>query len=720
MKKSRVDDSYETHWIDKSLVNANTEKYEYEFKLVQLEQVVEDWIKQVVTCNESLVFIDIDRLDCMIENALREIKIDPAQVDWEVIKLKMRKVMSGGNWVKLRDRVFEFLKNSVLGIRNNELLKVIEAFHALGWTDFLETICSEILFREIYDKVTQNEEIKNVHSEPVLDTLLKWLHDDIIDGWLKLVLFCCDVEGKHVSKYFNFQVGFDIDQSQALAQWKTRLDFLLLERFTELRTSELFDIIRGFMDEPSSIPAIHDLKYAIEKTFSKGQVAQNLQKVFRQRLMHPGAMTDDILTLYILSIHALKELDPSGEIFLISTRDLKQYVNSREDTLSCLVKRLVSGDEFEPLNLQLALRAEIATADLHNDQDPFSWEPNSSYLISSLNLIGESDVGYEFNKNSKLFSLLLHLCNSDELFVAEYRRLLEFRLLNLSGFDVDHELAILELLKMKFGESNTEILRCQVIVNDIQNSRRIRNQIAAHDEFKGNDWFFPKIISRNYWPGLEEDVFKLPEVVEQIMKTYGSIFQTVKVSREIVWKHNLGLVTLRLFDENGHSQEVTCNPLQATILLLFSYKCEKEFSLFQIAELLEVLDPDEIANNITFWVRKGIISQNKNPESDENYIYKILEPDLSEELHDSNQPNIDFQVSNAKENESKLDQLKTKIIGLCQLNGLTLRQLHNLLIMSIQDSSYHWSELTLKEYLDAQVQQGAFEYSEGKYRVAKQ
>ena len=115
------------------------------------------------------------------------------------------------------------------------------------------------------------------------------------------------------------------------------------------RISELFDII---VDYPDSKAALWDLKvllllfffflyfffpmkdrmkllclfvwfvwfvrifftfqFCLSKTDQKKHLSASLKASFQKRLLHPGANTNDILSQYVSTIKALKDLDPSG------------------------------------------------------------------------------------------------------------------------------------------------------------------------------------------------------------------------------------------------------------------------------------------------------------------------------------------------------------------------------------------------------------------------
>lgn len=92
-------------------------------------------------------------------------------------------------------------------------------------------------------------------------------------------------------------------------QWETRLRFHVYEAFGNLRMNETFDIIKEY---PESQNAILDLQTSLSHTLQHQQVVNILNNSIFKRLLQPGVKTSQIITLYILVIKSLRELDSSG------------------------------------------------------------------------------------------------------------------------------------------------------------------------------------------------------------------------------------------------------------------------------------------------------------------------------------------------------------------------------------------------------------------------
>ena len=68
-------------------------------------------------------------------------------------------------------------------------------------------------------------------------------------------------------------------------------------------------------------------------------------------------------------------------------------------------------------------------------------------------------------RTSDIISMLVNIYGSKELFVNEYRTLLADRILTYFNYDTEKEIRYLELLKLRFGES--QLHYCEVMLYKI-------------------------------------------------------------------------------------------------------------------------------------------------------------------------------------------------------------------------------------------------------------
>lgn len=145
----------------------------------------------------------------------------------------------------------------------------------------------------------------------------------------------------------------------ALDEWRCKLAYAAFEALGSLRSEELFDCI---VDYPDSAPALGDLRECLSNTSLAGAVTASFRQALQRRLLHPGAATGDILSQYVSTIRALRELDPLGGILQGVSDPIKEYVKGRRDAIRCIVTMLT-----EDSGGGQSLLEELATESAHAD-----------------------------------------------------------------------------------------------------------------------------------------------------------------------------------------------------------------------------------------------------------------------------------------------------------------------------------------------------------------
>lgn len=169
--------------------------------------------------------------------------------------------------------------------------------------------------------------------------------------------------------------------------------------------------------------------------------------------------------------------------------------------------------------------------------------------------------------------MLVNVYGSKDLFVNEYRTLLADRLLSQLSCQTEKEIRYLELLKLRFGDS--QLHYCEVMLKDVADSKRINQNIKQESDYVEDDDFSMSamILSAQFWPAFKEEKLQLPEVVQDQMEEYTRAFETLKGSRTLCWKTHLGLVDLEI-ELLDRTLNLSVSPVHATIILHFQDKCK--------------------------------------------------------------------------------------------------------------------------------------------------
>lgn len=335
--------------------------------------------------------------------------------------------------------------------------RLIHMLQLLQWD--ISRAVSEVAFMAINEHVAS--QCVSVFHEPRLVLVRDWL-STIVIPWIQRFL--------------------------PSTQWIRRMEFFMDERFMSVRLKELFDIIRDIEEDEDSTPALEELASVVSRLGALQELSDALDLALHSRLLHPGAGTNDIITLYMKARAAVQILDPA-----LSLEPIRKYLLSRPNTVQCLVSRLSTCED------------------------------------SVIHMMG---VLY----GAKAWGLLL----------SEYQAALARRL--LEGADVGVEVGNLELLKIRMqGKASTDSVMncCKVMVKDMEESCRVDGNIHTRGI---PPIVHARIISSRFWPDIENKDFEPPQILRNLLDQYAQQYEHIKGSRELIWRPSVGRVLIQVGD----------------------------------------------------------------------------------------------------------------------------------------------------------------------------
>lgn len=98
---------------------------------------------------------------------------------------------------------------------------------------------------------------------------------------------------------------------------------------------------------------------------------------------------------------------------------------------------------------------------------------------------------------------------------------------------------------IRFGESLSPLHKCEVMVKDVADSKRINATIQSAEQNSHVRHKFPisaMILSSQFWPTFKEQSLQLPDEVLKEMEIYTEAYQSLKGNRTLNWKPHLGQV----------------------------------------------------------------------------------------------------------------------------------------------------------------------------------
>lgn len=517
-----------------------------------------------------------------------------------------------------------------------------------------------------------------------------------------------------------------------------------IARLGALRTSELFDII---VEWPLSTGAVEDLRHFTTHPAARAFVTQSFIGILNQRLLHPGASTVEILQLYISIIRAFHLLDPKGVLLDRIARPIRRYLRDRDDTVKVIVSGLLaeppaadkqaipsSGDTLVELSTELAKAHQLSlqnnTSEL--DWDDMNWVPDPV----------DAAPDYRKSKSSDVIDSLISLFDSKETFVKELQALLSDRLLQKRE-DFDQEISVLELLKVRFGDSALQA--CEVMLKDISDSRRVdssvrKDQGLSKPPSRMNTKrptvpipeLHAKILSRFFWPEIQDQAFKVPDEIAYLQHRYSTGFESLKQSRKLTWRNGLGQVTVELeLGDRTFVDEVST--WQATVIYAFQSDDDKP-STKTITDLASELNmaPALVRSACLFWVSKRILTESTRdtfrvleylPTEAETQEVSINAPDQSADTANAAAAAEAAAAVAAKETAEaaameKMNLYWQFIVGMLTNQGAMPLQRIVMMLKIVVPGGFPFSNEELREFLAGMVSKGKIEIvSGGNYKL---
>ncbi|KAF9438826.1 Anaphase-promoting complex subunit 2 [Entomortierella beljakovae] len=379
--------------------------------------------------------------------------------------------------------------------------------------------------------------------------------------------------------------------------WASRLEFYFFKTFGDLRIKEFFDII---VEHPESTPAVKDLSICIKWTGQRDQLQNAIIPAIEKRLLHPGAETADIIEFYTSTIKYLRMLDPSGVMLDQTAKVISRYLRTRDDTMRAIVSCIVDDSSDLLANTTEGIQVNADLDDEGSDDDSWVPEPVNS----------GPDLSSARRRMADIISVLANIYNTNDRFIKEFQASLADRLLNAADFQVDREVRQLELMKLRFGE--TDLQQCEVMLADIAESKRINTNIQSLDP---NLNVSATIASRYYWPEIEDEGLKLSDNFDRLLKSYNSAFETLKPAQKLIIFPSLGMVDLEL-ELSDRTLNIQVLPIHAAIIELFEEK--NIWTLTDISTHLQIAE-DTLEQKIRLWVREGVLKETSR------FQYQLIE-----------------------------------------------------------------------------------------------
>eukprot|EP01065_Artemidia_motanka_P042159 TRINITY_DN5606_c4_g1_i1.p1 TRINITY_DN5606_c4_g1~~TRINITY_DN5606_c4_g1_i1.p1 ORF type:complete len:847 (+),score=308.75 TRINITY_DN5606_c4_g1_i1:107-2647(+) len=182
------------------------------------------------------------------------------------------------------------------------------------------------------------ERCRGVFDRPQLSLLREWA-DDRVGPWVAAVLSEAGEAAEGQSQVTCFA---------DTVRRHVAIDDMSHTAFVRLRAEELFDIVKEW---PDAEPALADLRTALHASpGTREELILSGRQQVERRLLHAAVKTDQIILMYIATMHTVNTLFP-GEHRVIDavTAPIRVCLSQRKDGLSSFLKGLVKDRDAHSL-----------------------------------------------------------------------------------------------------------------------------------------------------------------------------------------------------------------------------------------------------------------------------------------------------------------------------------------------------------------------------------
>jgi len=243
------------------------------------------------------------------------------------------------------------------------------------------------------------------------------------------------------------------------------------------RTDALFDYVKVW---PASTGALLDIKehIATGSTIEKASLCTTFIRQVQQRILHAGATTVDVLSVYVNVIHAFKLLDARGVLLDKVAGPLRNYLRSRDDTVSVMAASFLadidadgnlSGDSDDKICVDIARAAQNSSLEDSRSDRGLNWD-DMEWVPDPI----DAGSNHKYTKSEDVLSYILGLFDQED-FIKEVTNVLAQHLLQATDPEFAKETRLVELFKSRFDPSKLQA--AEVMLKDMRDSVMLQKRI---------------------------------------------------------------------------------------------------------------------------------------------------------------------------------------------------------------------------------------------------
>jgi anaphase-promoting complex subunit 2 len=333
--------------------------------------------------------------------------------------------------------------------------------------------------------------------------------------------------------------------------------------------------------------------------FGREKLVNSLIIEIRKKLLQTSISTKQILNSYANVVESLTFFDHSFVLVHRVCNVIKDYVITRPDTIKTIIKFITierPGENSSNYCNLIFSENQLASV---NDEYVLAIEETSQNSWSEWKPDPHDANPYEsrlFRQSADVFSMLVMIYGSKEMFVKEYHEFLAARLV-LNGWRrrFKEELSYVDMMKNRFHEG--ELTQCEVMLKDVEDSETFCKKLENIDV---------RIISKEYWPQKDDKSFALTESVQELREYVERLYEnTRKNNRKLRWFNNYGCFVDLICEFGDISINVEI-PL-AYYLVINAFLENETINIEELTEQLE-WDKKVVTEVIDWWIQQGCLT----------------------------------------------------------------------------------------------------------------
>lgn len=277
-----------------------------------------------------------------------------------------------------------------------------------------------------------------------------------------------------------------------------------------LRTSSLFDYIKSW---PASSGAVLDVwEYLNAGTpADKAHVCQSFSEQVQRRLLHAGASTSEILSIYVSVIHAFKALDSRGVLLEKVAVPIRSYLRARDDTVSIIAASFLAdvdptgdatGLDMDKVCADITIEVANSTLEDSRDKRALNWD-DMEWVPDPI----DAGPDYKAVRSEDIVAYILGLFEQEE-FIKEVTNVLAQHLLHATDHEYVKETRLVELFKSRLDA--TKLQAAEVMLKDMRDSVSLGKRLNPRAVYDSTTAAAP--TPREIQAAIPEDGITLPSL----------------------------------------------------------------------------------------------------------------------------------------------------------------------------------------------------------------